>query len=306
MTITIAWVRRNKETQELLIASDSRLRSRGAMDQCQKIFRLDRGDCCLGFCGDAQIAYPLFVQSGAALNNFIKTRTRASDVTDVVGNIRGVVAGLISSWDLGKKEKEEELKDTRILFAGWSWKFNRFDVGLFKFVGGQFEFHHEKARVPYPWGETKKSLTFLGDYKAEYMEYLAKVLAKRYGVPSKKQARRVVDFDYEPLEALALMLRDNNKTSKFPLIGGAPQLLKIYAHGNDLPIVIRTDKDSHFLLGRKLIDWEKTNYPLLDVRGRSPKFIYPMSAIPLPKHLKPEKPAKTKGASQSNSDHLPL
>ena len=75
MTITLAWVRNNKDTTELLVASDSRLRSRGAIDQAQKIFRLDRGDCCLGFCGDAQVAYPLFVQVGSALNNYIRTRT---------------------------------------------------------------------------------------------------------------------------------------------------------------------------------------------------------------------------------------
>lgn len=91
MTITVAWTRKNKNTSELLVASDSRLRSRGAIDQAQKIFRLERGDCCLGFCGDAQIAYPLFVQVGSALNNFIKTRTRAEDVTDLSGEDQSTI-----------------------------------------------------------------------------------------------------------------------------------------------------------------------------------------------------------------------
>jgi hypothetical protein len=124
MTITLGWIRRNKATQELIVASDSRLRSHGAINQSQKIFQLDRGDCCLGFCGDAQVAYPLSVQLGSALNNFIKTRTRGADVTDVVNNVRGVLNNLISSWDISQSDKDEELKETKVLFAGWSWKFS--------------------------------------------------------------------------------------------------------------------------------------------------------------------------------------
>ncbi len=53
------------------------------MDQAQKVFRLERGDCCLAFCGDAQVAHPLFITVGSTLNNFIKTRSRAEDVTQV-------------------------------------------------------------------------------------------------------------------------------------------------------------------------------------------------------------------------------
>ena len=80
MTLTIAWVRRVKDTAELVVASDSRLRSYGAMDQCQKIFPLQRGDSCLAFCGDATVAYPFFVQAASGLNGFIRSRTRADDI----------------------------------------------------------------------------------------------------------------------------------------------------------------------------------------------------------------------------------
>lgn len=94
------------------------------------------------------MAYPLFVQVGSALNNFIKTRTRAADVTDVVNNVRGVLNNLISSWDLSLSEKDEELKHTMILFAGWSWKFGRFDIGVYGYENGSFEFHHRRTRLP--------------------------------------------------------------------------------------------------------------------------------------------------------------
>jgi hypothetical protein len=120
MTITIAWLRRRKQTTELVIASDSRLRSYGHMDQAQKLFILARGDCCLAFCGDAQVAYPLFIQVATALDNFGKTRTRASDTIDIRPNIRDILNNLIDSWDATLDEKRQQLADTKILFGGWS------------------------------------------------------------------------------------------------------------------------------------------------------------------------------------------
>jgi hypothetical protein len=62
-------------------------------------------------------------------------------------------------------------------------------------------------------------------------------------------------------------------------------MLKIYAHGNDLPIVVRTDVDAHYLLGRQLFEWEKTSYPILDLTGDKVRFIYPITSIPLPTDL---------------------
>jgi hypothetical protein len=44
VTITIAWVRRNKGTAELILASDCRLRSYGALDRALKLSPLERGD----------------------------------------------------------------------------------------------------------------------------------------------------------------------------------------------------------------------------------------------------------------------
>lgn len=134
MTIALAWVRRNKDTKDLLVATDSRLRCRGPIHQTQKILRLQRGDCCLAFSGDAQVAYPLFIQVASSINAFIKTRTRAQDVTDMAPHILALLNNLVDSWDLPLIDKAEELATTRILFTGWSWKFGRFELGNYKFV----------------------------------------------------------------------------------------------------------------------------------------------------------------------------
>lgn len=268
------------------MASDSRLRSRGAINQAQKLFRMDRGDCCLGFCGDAQVAYPLVVQVGSALNNFIKTRTRAADVTMVSNMIGQLLNNLVSSWDLPRSDKVGELKTTQIMLAGWSWRFRRFEIGLFKPQDGVFKFHRVKSKMVHPWREHEPSMVFIGDHKKEYMAALTTVLERRHGKQRKaSQTKKLVDFDYEPIEALALMLAEGPQREDMTEIGGAPQLLKIYPYANDLPIVIRSHDGDHYLLGRKLFSWEKTSYPVLDLTYDNPRLFYPMAAIPLPSRL---------------------
>ena len=175
MTISISWVRRNKNAIELIIASDSRLRSRGALDQAQKIIRLQRGDCCLAFCGDAQVAYPVFVQVGSAIDNHVRTRSRATDVTDMTALIEAILNNLVASWDLTDEEKRDELLTTRILFAGWSWKYQRFEIGFFLYRNREFAFHHRVAKLPHPWGENSRSLVFIGDYYRDYLDALERV-----------------------------------------------------------------------------------------------------------------------------------
>lgn len=84
------------------------------------------------------MAYPLFVQVGTTINNFIRTRTRAEDMPDITDMIGRVLNNLIASWDLPENEKAEQLASTRILFAGWSLKRRRFEIGFFAPQGATF------------------------------------------------------------------------------------------------------------------------------------------------------------------------
>ncbi len=255
------------------------------MNQAQKIYRLECGDCCLGFCGDSQVAYPLFIQVGSALSNYIKTRTRAEDITNVTSIIGSILNNLMASWELSTSDKAEEVKDTNILFAGWSWKFRRFEIGYFKSKDAIFNFHHSKTKLPHPWATEDAPLYFIGDYKEDYMKCLVEVLEQRHGKQTRKQKKKIVNFDYEPIEALAKLLSLDVEKCERPSIGGAPQLLKIYPFGNDLPIVLRMSAKEHYLLGRKLFDWEKTSFPILDLSKQEPVFFYPLAEVPTPEKL---------------------
>ena len=279
MTITIAWIRRIKDTVELVIASDSRLRSFGAMDQCQKIFPLQRGDSALAFCGDADVAYPFFVQAASSLNAFIKTRTRAHDVHATAAILRKLLNNIVSSWDASLKHKTESFKDTRILFCGWSWRRSSFQIGFFKFIDGKFVYLTATERLPKPWNERYPSLIVLGDYRSSYIQELGKVIA-RSNTYIHKRIPVFFDLQYEPIEALNLLLKRANSDYGHNLIGGAPQIIKIYPHSNVLPIVVRMEKSKHYLFGRKLFSWEKVEYPILDLTFSPVRFYYPMSYVP--------------------------
>ena len=285
MTIVLGWLRRRGQTVELLIAADSRLRSRGAMDQAQKLFRLERGDSCLAFCGDAQFAYPLFIQVGTTLNNHLKTRTRALDITQLGKLIGDLLNNLVGSWDLSQADKDQELATTRILLGGWSASLSRFYLGYYAYTNGQFSLSTKPMKLGHPWRESKPSLIVLGDYETEYVAELKAVLQRRHPAAAATGDKIAFNFDYEPIEALHALLKKPDPNSMRTAIGGAPQLVKVYAYCNSIPFAVRTAPDEHFLLGRRLFGWEKTEYPILDLCLDPAKLLYPKLWIPLPSAL---------------------
>ena len=67
----------------------------------------------------------------------------------------------------------------------------------------------------------------------------------------------------EPLEVLRDMLRDPT----FDLIGGAPQVLKIYKHCSSRPYAVfwpNKEDGTVSLLGRPLLEYEQSPYLVLD------------------------------------------
>ncbi|MGQ3081321.1 MULTISPECIES: hypothetical protein [Alphaproteobacteria] len=280
MTITIAWVRRTRDTAELIVASDSRLRCFGAIDQAQKIFPLQRGDCMLAFCGDTDTAYPFFVQASSALNNSVRMRTRGGDIHQVAGLLREILDNLVASWSEPLAAKEHLLKDTRIMLAGWSAQKQRFVTGFFIFFEGRFHYLKVKTRLGKPYRERIPSLIVIGDHIDDFMRGLGRILTVAHPAKNPWKLHRV-DLEYEPLEALAELL-ESKASDRSALIGGKPQMAKLYNHSNVLPIVIRTADQGHYLFGRKLFEWEKTEFPIAIVAPAATRFVYPMSHIPLP------------------------
>ena len=66
--------------EEVVLASESRLRFGRAWAGCSKIFPLRRGDCAFAFAGDTHYAYPMIHQVVNAVEMFSKVRSRGMDI----------------------------------------------------------------------------------------------------------------------------------------------------------------------------------------------------------------------------------
>jgi hypothetical protein len=286
MTLSIAWIRRSGVSQELVVASDSRLSSVGHVDICQKVFPLSRGDSFLAFCGDTILAFPFLFQLQSAILDFQKSSDRSEDVTRLLGRVLTMLNFYLAAWqDTEPTDFQNATRTTRFLFGGWSWRFKRFFVYPIQFSQTHQRFLHfshskQKKRLNLADGEV---CVCIGNYTAEFREELTKTMA----------TRRLRTLNYEPLDVLCSMLRNPkftdrrtseefyNKSDRRGTIGGAPQAIKIYEHANTRPIAIRwpltNGKPSVTLLGRPLFDWEMTFNPIYNPEDRD--FFYPLATV---------------------------
>jgi hypothetical protein len=143
------------------------------------------------------------------------------------------------------QSKAEEL-DLQILFAGYSWKVGRFKLWRFHFDGMRRAFVKES-----PVSTRYRTIMYAGDGES----------VARFRVDALLRARgRRVGIDMEPFEVLCDMSLDQD----FQTIGGPPQVLKVYRHGNTLPMCVywprgEADKVLTFA-GRSLLNYEQIVY----------------------------------------------
>ena len=127
MTISIAWIRSDSASQELMFSSDSRLSGDDNIDQCQKVFPLPREDCCILFSGVTAIEYPFILQVNAAVIEYKKSYDRAVDVTLYKLKILSLLNSFVGAYE-GTIEEDfkADLRQTNFIFGGWSWHMSRF------------------------------------------------------------------------------------------------------------------------------------------------------------------------------------
>lgn len=252
MTICIAWIRKFSDQEELLIATDSRLRSFGSWNAGPKILTFPRTDCAICFEGDTTFAYPMMIQLQTAVANYPKAMNRSQDLFDFKGHILKILN------DMLKYKSDYEVPDTSFLLGGYSWRKQKFTLWHLHYQ------HHYKIFTHRPisfWRGIKGQIkvSFTGDYIDDAKERLLKLLKERDKLTAGS-------LDMEPFEVLRDMLKERNET-KYPLIGGAPQLIKVYRHMNRTPIAVKWTIDNQnvvSLLGRPLLDYEKTSFPIID------------------------------------------
>lgn len=256
MTLVCAWIRKNKNSEELIVASDTRL-SGGAIiwDCCPKIFPLDRGDSVLAFAGDTHYAYPVALQLNSMINMHPKTRSRAMDITE----IRHSIINLLNKM-LGLRVLEAdglEHPKTQFLLAGYSWRYSKFMCWRIRYSPAINNFEMGRPKRSKFGVDIRKSFIFIGDKSHSAYSEAMTILDAKYD-------RNAADYiDMEPMDAL------KNRISNPDIreIGGTVQLVKIYKHLNCLPhnVVWPSKNSAVSLFGRPLLSHEKNNYLTIDM-----------------------------------------
>jgi hypothetical protein len=245
MTLSIVWVRTAGDSQELLLATDSRLRFGCKWDSCQKIFILPRDDCAICFAGDTQYAYPLMHAMESAIRYFPKSLNRQQELSDLKGHALRVFNSMLRDiGDLPVGQAEPDTPEAFFLFGGFCWKRKAFALWTLHFDASIRAF---TFRPTSPWDgvDGHKQIAFVGDYVEDARKLLITKLKA-------KGRLEVGGFDMEPFEVLRDLLREKSGRD---YIGGAPQLAKVYQRCASVAFPVMWNGVPH-LLGRSCLSGE--------------------------------------------------
>jgi hypothetical protein len=281
MTLVVAWFRAVADTKELVVVADSRLTGAGYTNHGQKIFPLPREDCCLAFCGDSLMSYPIFIMVQSAIYNYPRDSNRSRDISDLKNHVLNLINFYVSSWtDVSPEDFRYTCHHTRFLLAGWSWRNLDFLIYEFFFSERLAKYQARRSRYLRRFlgnDDRNRQIVVLGDYRSAFFERLSRMINKG------KQA-----FNYEPLAVVRDMLyeprfHDRREIGKYEdagRIGGPPQFLKIYASGTSLPHAVWWPCENELrvhLFGRPLLDYEITQFPIWDLERMTVQ--YPLESI---------------------------
>lgn len=256
MTLALAWLRTVGDVQELVMASDSRLRFGCAWDCCPKIVPLPRSDCAICFSGDTMYAYPLMMQMASTIESHPRSMNRSMDLCEMKGHSIRVFNNMRDHiHDLPQGHAEPEHPDTVFILGGYSWREERFFLWQLHFDSSIKRFTFRPASM---WKGVRgpKLLMVIGNHAKEAKDKIRLLLKAR-------RRLTVGGFDMEPFE----VLRDLIRNGEHPEIGGPPQLVKVHKHMNThiFPIFWPNKESGKIsLLGRPLLDYERTQHLVLD------------------------------------------
>ncbi|WP_327073272.1 hypothetical protein OG196_14620 [Kitasatospora purpeofusca] len=244
MTLTMAWVRKVDATEEMIIASDSRLRACGSWDAAPKIVPLPRGDVAIAFSGETEYAYPMMLQVLNAINFHDGALSRRQPLAVLKGHLLRVINLMLDHYEEPPTGVEKPV--TFFLLAGYDWTDSRFKIWTLHFDKsiGAFTF-----RPASPWrgdGNDEKLLSIISDEEDEARQAVLATLRTADGI-------RPGPFNMEPMQALASMI----DSEKFDSIGGHIQMVKIYRAMQCVPFTIERN-GTRSLLGRPLLPYEKS------------------------------------------------
>jgi len=252
VTLVAAWVRTIKDTEELILATDSRLSGGHTWDCGPKIVPLRRGDCALCFAGNTAYAYPIIIHVQHYVEMYERALSRAQDLTDFKGHVLRVLDAMLRDVVNPVHPPQREFG---LVLAGYSWRYQQFKIWSLSYDKKRGRFSFQRATSHSRRTSSTKKFWFIGDNT-----YQARI--RLYNLLRKRHKLTVGGLDMEPFEILLSFIRDGRYRS----IGGAPQVVKIYKHMNHLALnVLWPDASGpRTYLGRRLLDYEANRCLTLD------------------------------------------
>ena len=149
MTVAFAWVRKLRDCEELIFASDSRLSGDGRnFDASPKILTLPRRDCAICFARYTGHAFPLMLQLALAIDSHAPARRGSLDITSLKTHALKVfnsMADLIMS-SLHISSTQSTDPDANFLFGGYSWIKKRFELWSITYRASESRFFAHPAQ----------------------------------------------------------------------------------------------------------------------------------------------------------------
>ena len=251
MTLVVAWTRKTRTGRELWVMSDSRLGGGKVWDYGPKIFGIGRSDAVIAFAGDTSWTYPLIAQITSYVESFVNLRDRTIDLAETYELILRMLNESLSFISNPAHPSLTE-PECSFLFAGHSVRRNGFFVRRIVYHPTRRRF---EGRNPRDIGEDV--IAVIGD-KAP-----ASALARRLsGILKNEQSGRPT-LGMAPAEAFHEVISSN----RFPEVGGAPQVAKVYQHqsqkhfGVYWPSDVPTDEQHIYLRGRRMSKFDVLDHP---------------------------------------------
>lgn len=208
MTLVASWIRVTPGGEELVVASDSRLTGGLLLNHAPKLFRLERQDAVIAYCGLTIIAYPILLQIKASLDGHEETRSRVLDIVHLKSHIEKVIESLRSKVaDLPSEDGTN--RAFKFLLAGYSWKTSAFRMWTFRYDVSTGDFNAHSARK-------SGNFLFMSD-RAENEKRALDALSRSIERNPKGSLKKL---NWEPLNVLVNVIRDPTISD----VGGPPQL----------------------------------------------------------------------------------
>jgi len=249
MTLCTAWIRKEKNNEELVFATDSTLTGGEKWNSGVKLFELPRKDCLICFAGYTIRAYPMILNLISELKTRTEMQNQHLDIKYLAGFIAELFTNLIKNLkpETGRDSVESLASEASFLFGGWSWQENRFCIWKIMFNADAKGFLAKEETTE---KDNYRVVVFLGN--PNELGIKAEKLYQQKMIESNKFDKYL---NMEPAIILAGLALDDEVRE----IDGAPQIGKIFRSGTTQFYGIRwkSSKGNPTFLGREFNEYNK-------------------------------------------------